>query len=350
MRERMRREPCKRLRHKGKSHCNTRSARNLRHHCACRAQLVDKYSEESAAATATAGGSPFLTEVAPDLELAEMHLMKEADAIAQRAGRAGSLVEALGVLRGMGLDDFGSLLLAPERCPGLSEWLPAMASEETQVRWTGSHGVTLLMQSLAFMRTVESLHARFRQRGLVGRTFLDYGCGWGRLLRLALYYSDPEKLNGVDAWDVSLGFCRDARVPGRLAQIDPAPQNLSVPRFDVAYLFSVFTHLPQAPLRAALTAMRGVAGPDAMLIFTFRPVEYWDQHQEFETTPQSELKALHESSGFAFQPVAGNELYGDTSMSHAFVEKVLRDTGWEKLAFDRALIDPVQEIVAAAPR
>jgi hypothetical protein len=276
-------------------------------------------------------------------------LYAEPASIAQRAAReARTLNDALAILREMPLDDFGLLLLNPSEY-GLGSLLPRMPPDAVQIRWTGSAGQTLLAQSLTFMRALESIHARFRERGLSGRTLLDYGCGWGRLMRLALYYSDPERIVGVDAWDDSLKHSREHGVPGTLLKIDAAPDALPpMPEIDVAYAFSIFTHLPESTMRAALDAIGARTARNGLLIFTFRPIEYWDHHQQFELSTRTDLKAAHNANGFAYQPKGDpDSLYGDTSMSNAFVTRILQETGWRALGFDRAIADTFQPIVAA---
>lgn len=276
-------------------------------------------------------------------------LFTEARTLAARA--AADVDQALTVLRRMALDDFGQLLLETEEYPALRAVLPEMPPDAIQAKWNGRSGESLLTQSVAFMRAVETLHARFCNRSMFGRRFLDYGCGWGRLLRLALYYSDSEKLHGVDAWEESLALCREHRVPGTLKLIDPAPQKIDVPvGMDVGYAFSIFTHLPEQAFRAALTAVRPHVAQDGIFVFTVRPVEYWSVHQDFWQRSREELISEHLARGFAFQSHdRPDALFGDTSMSNAFVERALRDAGWSTLGFDRMLVDPMQVIVAARP-
>jgi Methyltransferase domain len=276
-------------------------------------------------------------------------LYAEAAAIAARASKSQNLSEALPVLRQLPLDDFGLLMLDPA-AHGLGEILPPMPPDEIQKTWTGGCGTTLLPLSLTFMRTLESLNARFKRRSMFEKTFLDYGCGWGRLLRLALYYSDPDKLIGVDAWDVSLGFCREAGAPATLHKIAAVPEKLpAMAPVDIAYAFSIFTHLPESTFRAALNATLGVVADDGMFVFTFRPLEYWEQEPALDESGRNQRKNEHLSQGRTFLASSFDAGYGDASMSHGFVDRVLAECGWRRLAFDRSLVDPMQEIVVATP-
>jgi len=281
-------------------------------------------------------------------------LLAEAHLIANRASSARTLVQALAVLREMPLDDFGMLLLEPEQYPKLQPLLPSMASAAAQEQWAGASGTTLLGQSVSVMRSLESLHARHRGSSLHGKRILDFGCGWGRLLRLALYYSDPEFLHGVDPWDESIRLCREHRVPGEILQCDYLPVRLPTSSpFDVAFAFSVFTHLSERAMLCALRALRSSAAPGGTLFFSIRPVEYWHHHQQFHARSRDQMFDEHAKRGFAYQPhgnivVDGEATYGDTSMTHAFAREALRQTGWKWLGADRSMIDPFQTLIAAS--
>jgi 2-polyprenyl-3-methyl-5-hydroxy-6-metoxy-1,4-benzoquinol methylase len=276
-------------------------------------------------------------------------MLYESKAIVARAAQAAGRAEAISLLRELPLDDFGLVLLDPT-AHGVGKFLPKPTPDEIQKRWTGSSGVKLLAQSLAFMRATESLYARFRHQSLRDKTILDYGCGWGRLLRLALHYTDSQNLIGADAWDVSLQFCRDAEIPATLMKIDARATTLPpMPQIDLAYCFSVLTHLPEDVARSVLAAVRRVIPGGGLFIFTFRPIEYWDHHQDFTFSRRDALKQQHREDGFAYQPIGKPDaIYGDTSISHAYLDHMLNDCGWRRLAFDRTLADPLQEIVVVA--
>jgi len=188
----------------------------------------------------------------------------------------------------------------PANYSKLMSLLPTMAPAAAQEQWTGSSGTTLLAQSVSAMRSMESLHARHRGSSLHRKRILDFGCGWGRLLRLALYYADPDSLHGVDPWDESIRLCREHRVPGEIRQCEYLPANLPVSSpFDVAFAFSVFTHLSERAMLYALKALRQSAAPGATLFFTIRPVEYWRHHQQFHTKSRDQLLEEHATKGFA---------------------------------------------------
>jgi len=125
-----------------------------------------------------------------------------------------SLENTLAMLRTLTLDEFGELLLTlpNEEFPHLSSILPSATPDEVQVEWTGSCGVTLLRQSVSFLNFVAAAYTEFSGRPLRNVNVLDFGCGWGRLLRLLAFYNNPEFNFGCDAWPVSLDHARQSHV------------------------------------------------------------------------------------------------------------------------------------------
>lgn len=255
------------------------------------------------------------------------------------------------------MDDLGELLLGvPETYPALQNLLPRMASDEIQLGWTGSSGKTLLAQSLAFVRALEAGAQRHGGKALSVSVILDYGCGWGRLLRLMLKHAPPERLYGVDPWDRSIDICRADGVLGRLAQSEYLPDALPFEgvSFDLIYAFSVFTHLSRRAADTALAALRRRIAPDGLLVVTIRPVEYWRHHtfSDDRLPGRVELEALHEREGFAFKPhnrppVDGDITYGDTTISLDVIRREWR--AWRLVDTQLNAADPFQRLVFLKP-
>lgn len=82
------------------------------------------------------------------------------------------------------LDIFGELLLnVPPQYPSIKYYFPSMAADELQIKWTGKSGRVLLNQTLDFVRTMVYSYAAITGNKINNANILDYGCGWGRLIR-----------------------------------------------------------------------------------------------------------------------------------------------------------------------
>lgn len=258
------------------------------------------------------------------------------------AERATSLDAALTILRRLGLDDFGLLMLSlPNPAfPSLSRILPRMASESVQKEWTGTSGVELLKTSIAFMRVLESASIRHTGKSIQGRRVLDFGCGYGRLVRLLYYYTGPENIYAADAWDTSLSYLRNDGVIANVIQTPDLPQTIDC-QVDIAYSFSVLTHTSRDATQAILRAVRTAVPKGGLFIATIRPIEIWER-QDRPAKLVAELKQAHRENGYAFVPDKTNEHYGDTSMKPA----ILGTKDWRILSVERSLADPVQLVVS----
>ncbi|RWP88370.1 MAG: class I SAM-dependent methyltransferase [Mesorhizobium sp.] len=271
--------------------------------------------------------------------------LAEAESVAARTNDPDQVLTAL---RKLGLDDFGLLMISlPDvKYPALSKVLPRMASAEIQKTWTGASGVDLLKQTLAFTRIVENAYVRHQKRSLHDATIMDFGCGYGRILRMMYYYSNPDRIWGVDAWDKSLATSREAGMLGHLVQSERSPVSLPVgdTKFDLAFSLSVFTHLAPRSAELCLKAVRRHMQDGGLFILTIRPVEFWPYIDKVRgTNVSADMIAAHNTSGIAYSPHSGveGETYGDTSLTFDFFQR----DGWQFLGYDRSIYDSFQTSV-----
>lgn len=273
---------------------------------------------------------------------------------ANTAQQNGDSQQAWSLLRQLSLTAFGELLLdIPAQTPALQAWLPTMASDEVQRNWTGTCGMPLLLQSRDFVASVEKACMTYQGHGIEGN-ILDYGCGWGRIMRLMLRYAEPEQLYGVDPWDTSIDLCQQHKCMGQFAVSDYIPTSLPfAENFDLIYAFSVFTHLSEKTANAVMKVLRTRITDTGMLVITMRPPEYWDVHQGWREEYSKELlKERHETQGFAFMPhyrdpIDGDITYGDTSMTLDYIRQHWTD--WKIAGTDFNPSDPWQILVFLQP-
>jgi 2-polyprenyl-3-methyl-5-hydroxy-6-metoxy-1,4-benzoquinol methylase len=223
------------------------------------------------------------------------------------------------------LDEFGKLLLdIPDKYKNIKAFFPTMASEEVQKNWTGAHGLLLLNQSLTFVRSMISGYAAITGKKIGDSSILDYGCGWGRLIRPLYKFMPIENIYGVDPWDESIKECQKHCIKANLAISDWVPRSLPFERkFDLIFAFSVFTHLSEKTTDIVLGTLRKYINEDGLLVITIRPKEYWYIHDKGSLANQ--MIGIHDKKGFAFTPhnllpVDGDITYGDTSMSLDYFE------------------------------
>jgi SAM-dependent methyltransferase len=264
-------------------------------------------------------------------------------------------------LRGLSVDVVADLMLGvPAEYEAINDAIPKMASDEIQKNWNGSSGYSLLVDSCAYIRTLESGINRFSGRSMDNAKILDFGCGWGRLIRLLYKFTAPENIYGCDPWDQSLKICEDDGIKANLAKSDYLPKDLPFPdvKFDFIYAYSVFTHLSEKAALAAVSACRKHIKDDGLLVITVRPKSYWEAHQPAQNhrVVKEDMISDHESKGFAFTAhgpntpaqVDGEITYGDTSITLKYIADNWKE--WEVVGTEHFLQDQFQMLVFLKPK
>ena len=89
-------------------------------------------------------------------------------------------------------------------------------------------------------------------RGLGGdpanATILDFGIGWGRVLRFFLKDVEVERLVGIDHYATAIEACHETYPPGgpRFLLTEPfPPAPFEDATFDLVFAYSVFSHLSE---------------------------------------------------------------------------------------------------------
>jgi hypothetical protein len=220
-------------------------------------------------------------------------------------------------LRYLGLNNFAMLLLSMPNpsYPRMSKVLPRMASEEVQKKWTGASGITLLTQTLNFVRSVSYNFCKFTGESLDNKSILDFGCGYGRIARLMYFFTHPNNFFGVDPWDKSISICHEDGLTKNFLLSDWLPSEL----------------------------------PTGILVITIRPIEYWYAHKDnFTSMDEQQLEQQlekHNRDGFSFLPhnrpaVDGDITYGDTTMSLDWIKNQFPSL--QILGIDASINDPLQ--------
>jgi SAM-dependent methyltransferase len=173
--------------------------------------------------------------------------------------------------------DLWALLLTQEYdvYPSIRALLPGVPEPALQELWNGASGAALAGQGAAFYAKLCEGFRRHSDCPLDEARVLDFGCGWGRLTRFLARDVQPGRLCGCDPVEQILDVCRECGVPATLARSDFLPERLPFEEpFDLAFAFSVFTHLSEGAHERSLRALHRALRPGAILVVTVRPPEY----------------------------------------------------------------------------
>jgi glycosyltransferase involved in cell wall biosynthesis len=269
-----------------------------------------------------------------------------------------SAAEVPNLFRDLPLGVFGWLTLQEQnQYPNIKDFLPSMPTDEIQLKWTGASGKILLEQSIAFMESVVQYARReFNSDDLSELKLLDFGCGWGRLLRLLYKYIPTINLFAVDAWEPSLHHCNNNKVRANIAKIEEICVEIPFEdKFDLVISFSVFTHLSKRSAEAALKALRASIDDNGLMIVTVRPKEFIPEFlSQYDVAASAEeIERLYQEDGFVFiphnrEPVDGDITYGDTFISVDYIKMNWSD--WRIVETQINAIDPYQKLIVLKPR
>jgi ubiquinone/menaquinone biosynthesis C-methylase UbiE len=206
-----------------------------------------------------------------------------------------------------------------------------------QIHSVGSAYETALGEAARFYSFVrqacatngEPIHARTK--------ILDFGVGWGRIIRFFLKDTDQKCLYGVDVSEQFLEAARQTGCQADLQKIEPLGSMSCHPdaTFDLVYAYSVFTHLPEAVQDRWLSEIRRVLRPGGIFVATVEPPRLLEHrlglnpddeslHPRerrlaaiFATEPEIRTRLI--ARGFTHIPMVPT--YGDTLMTEEYLRR-----------------------------
>ncbi len=208
--------------------------------------------------------------------------------------------------------------------------LPGFPADEVQIRFNGKSGKKNLNQAFAFYCYVKKM--MHLHQSVSDGAILDFGCGWGRILRFWLKDFPGEMISGCDVMQFSLDLCYNAF--GEAIKVKLF-KNKALPPIEIAdsqlrliYAHSVFSHLSQVAADAWIYEFFRVLEDGGLVVITTRPRDFVHNPgvggNRFQGS--KEWKQLYTKGEFCFEPQPGqNELearyYGEASFSMKYVEK-----------------------------
>jgi SAM-dependent methyltransferase len=157
--------------------------------------------------------------------------------------------------------------------PELRRVVPGLPAKNIQERFTGDSGDSTLREAYRFHLLVRDLAEAHMVGGYAGcGDILDYGCGWGRIIRFFTRHFEPDRLVGIDCLPAAIDVCRSTNKWATFGLVEPLPPTtLAAERFDLAYSYSVFSHLAEDVHRRWIEELHRVVRPGGLLVATTRP-------------------------------------------------------------------------------
>lgn len=152
-------------------------------------------------------------------------------------------------------------------------FLPGFVDDGNQTQFVGSAGHAALAEATRFVRVL--LHYA-REGGVLaagaptgGPRILDFGCGWGRYTRYLLKYTHPDNIFGADVSAGMVERCRRLFGGCNFARVDALPPSpFRDGLFDLAFGYSVFSHLSPAAADGWIAEFARVLRPGGLVVMT----------------------------------------------------------------------------------
>lgn len=220
--------------------------------------------------------------------------------------------------------------------------MPGFPPAELQEQIVGGSNVATLREADRFYRLLKQTYAALRGPFVPETRILDFGVGWGRYARFFLKDVEPENIHGVDVVQAMLDTLVAARVPGSFALIEPKgklPHTAGF--FDIAFAYSVFSHLPEPVHLHWLVEIARVMKPGGIVVLTTQPRRFLEFVLTLPGQPETGLSAWHrqlragvqrvrdpldayDRGDFVYLPSGGGEalaeeIYGDAMVPPLYI-------------------------------
>jgi SAM-dependent methyltransferase len=150
--------------------------------------------------------------------------------------------------------------------------MPGFPPSEIQIGLQGSSGQAAIEHAFRFYTEVKA-YASFCGRPFRdGRKLLDFGAGWGRIIRMFMRDLNARDLYGVEPEGENVALCRACNPYVNVLASDFVPP-LMMPDNSMDYVtaFSVFTHLDEYASNRWMEEFARVVKPGGMIAFTTMP-------------------------------------------------------------------------------
>jgi SAM-dependent methyltransferase len=227
-----------------------------------------------------------------------------------------------------------------EQCPFLADYLPSLPRDafHSSISASSGHaGVEAGFETYKIIRRELRKHGR---RLEPSDAVLDFGCGWGRIIRYFTRDVRPENLWGIDVSDTAIEACQETNRWARFEQNRPLPPSrFDDGTFDLIYAYSVFSHLSERSHLAWLEEFERILKPGGVFISTTLPRHFAENcrnlaHHDPESLPEwqrclaeifatpDEFLAAYDRGEYCFNEIAGaDDDLGFAAISEKYVRR-----------------------------
>lgn len=163
-------------------------------------------------------------------------------------------------------------LEGPKVCPFLARYLPSLPDERMQDQFVGRSGADAVTSGAAAHDLFKRLYEQHAGPLLPHHRVLDFGCGWGRVIRFFLKEIEPDNLYGIDINERAIAACQATNRWCRFLRtaVFP-PTDFESDSIELVYAYSVFSHLSEDAHERWLEEFSRIITPGGVIILTTFP-------------------------------------------------------------------------------
>ena len=147
--------------------------------------------------------------------------------------------------------------------------MPGFPPEELQRQFVGMSGQQALNEAFNFYSEIKRYTGKLGVKLGRDSRILDFGSGWGRIIRFFLKDVAAENLYGIDVDSEMTDLCINTVRHGNYSAIKPLPPlEFSEGCFDIVYAYSVFSHLAEPVQIKWVEEFSRILKPGGILVAT----------------------------------------------------------------------------------
>ena len=252
-----------------------------------------------------------------------------------------------------------------------AEALPPFPAPAWQAQFVGSSNAHAMREAFAFYKLVKEKAALQGLSIQTSTRVLDFGCGWGRFIRLWMKDIGPTSLHGIDVDPDMIGFCRISGLPARFDTVPSlGPTAFKAESLDIIFAYSVFSHLPESAYEIWMTEFGRILRPGGVAVFTTQARRFlegtvalrgkldlsdWECSLQTAFPDIEQTIAAYDRGDFVFAGTGGGDhrppdVYGEAAIPAPYLQRTIDRFGLRLLEFiDDPTICPQAVAIVAKP-
>lgn len=165
--------------------------------------------------------------------------------------------------------------------------MPLFPPQQLQTDTHGTSGSGAINEAAKYFRLIDRYCESEGLSITAATRVLDFGCGWGRMLRFFLNRVDAANLYGVDVREESVALARQLNPFSSFSKVEALPPtDFEDDSFDLVMAYSVFSHLNETASRAWIREMARILKPGGLAILTTQGRSFLDFVESLSTHPR----------------------------------------------------------------